>query len=297
MKARFLFPSIFRILGILMAIPGFILGYLVVFKEYKIPDFVLHLRDHASLDRAEYENFTNELALALVVVGLVFIAFSKVKREDELTARIRLNALYWAILTNYIIYAIWFLMSGSAELFHWEMMSSALSGPLHFSLNNFFLPLSIFIGRFYFLLNKSKNEYVEAPVHFLPNRPYGLIGKALTLILLLPAIYALFDFFGANWLDAVYYFLPLAMLLWIYSKERVEDEYINSIKLSSMQIAIYVNYVVLLLANFFCYGILFLLVQQLNLITIPLIFLIRFQYLLYKLRSQDSRGGATLSCL
>ena len=295
MKTRYLFPAVFRILGILMAVPGFVLGSLCVFKDYNIPGFVLHLRDHGYLDRSEFENMTNELALILVMLGLLFIAFSKVKHEDELTARIRLNALYWAILINYLVYAAWLIAALVNLLIKVDLIENILNNAFNFSLDNFFLPLVIFIARFYYLLYKSKNEYADTPLHFLPNKPYNVIGKGLSLILLLPAIYVLLSFMTNNWQDILFYLLPLVMVLWIYSKERVEDEYINAIRLDAMLIAVFVNYGILLLATLFCYGFEFMLVQQANLITIPLIFQIRFQYLLYRLRKQDA--GSMTICL
>ncbi|GAA4338061.1 hypothetical protein GCM10023149_47830 [Mucilaginibacter gynuensis] len=295
MKARYLFPPVFRILGILMAIPGFILGYFVVFRDYAIPGFELHLRTRGYLDRAAFENFTNELALTLVVGGLLFIAFSKVKREDELTARIRLNALYWAILTNYLLYAAWLLLALLNEAFKVEFLEVLTNKGFQFSLDNFFLPLAIFIARFYYLLYKSKNEYQDIPLHFLPNKPYNVAGKLLSIALLLPSLYGMLDLFRGDYFEYLFYFMPFVFLLWIYSKERVEDEYINSIRLSAMQIAVYVNYAILLLANIFCYGIEFLLVQEINLITIPLIFVIVFQYRLYRLSKETSRKSGQLN--
>jgi hypothetical protein len=51
----------------------------------------------------------------------------------------------------------------------------------------------------------------------------------------------------------------------------------------------------LLLSNFLFYGFDLLMVQIINLVTIPLIFVIRFQYRLYRLRSQDTRNMLSLS--
>src|SRR5438105_1271419 len=93
MKPRFLFPFGLRYLGYLLAIPGFIMGYLVLYQNYQMAGLNFHVRQHPDLFLGANENFTDELALTLVIVGLLFIAFSRLKREDELTAQIRLNAL------------------------------------------------------------------------------------------------------------------------------------------------------------------------------------------------------------
>lgn len=283
MKSRFLFPRYFRIIGLLMALPGFVLGYFVVFKDYRIPGFGLELRTKSYLDRAQFENFTNELALTLVIIGLGFIAFSKVKREDELTARIRLNALYWAILINFVFY----IFCMCVQLLNIGQINDTFAAFLTY---NLFTPLLIFIARFYYLLYKNRNEYQVTRLHFLSHKPFNMLGKLLSLVLIVPTLYTLiFDFWGSSYADYAFYFLPVTFLLWIYSKEHVEDEYINSMRLDAMQLAVYVNYLILLLANVFCYGITFLLIQTLNLITIPLIFVVIFQYRLFRLSRQTGK--------
>jgi hypothetical protein len=297
MKSRFLFPSYFRVIGLLMALPGFVLGYFVVFNEYQIPDFVLKLRSRSYIDRGAFENFTNELALTLVVVGLLFIAFSKMKREDELTARIRLNALYWAILINFLFYVLCLVVALFNSPTKNDEYNSVFINSDHFMIYNLFMPLLIFIIRFYYLLYKNRDEYQVTRLYFLPNKPFNVIGKVLTVVLIVPAVYVLFgDLLDDSKMEYACYFLPFAFMLWIYSKEKVEDEYINMIRLEAMQIAVYVNYSILLLSNIFCYGVLFLMVQLINIITIPLIFVIIFQYRLHRLAKETGhKNGSNLN--
>lgn len=167
MKPKLLFPSNYRYLGYLLTIPGLVLGYLFLYHNYVIPGFSLHL---------DLGNFTNELALAMVIIGLVLIAFSRTKYEDELTARIRLNALYWAILLNYIFYTICLLL---------DVMYPGKDYFWTFSTYNLFVPLCIFIACFYYLLYRHKNEFVVKPVRFLPHKPFKFIGIWLSLILII----------------------------------------------------------------------------------------------------------------
>jgi len=103
-------------------------------------------------------------------------------------------------------------------------------------------------------------------------------------------------FFENTALSYAIWFLPLAMLVWVYAKEKDEDEYIKALRLDAMQIAVYVNYAVLLISNFAFYSADFFVVQVVNLVTIPLIFQARFQYCLHRLRVQDARSGLNL-CL
>jgi len=67
-----------------------------------------------------------------------------------------------------------------------------------------------------------------------------------------------------------------------FSKEKREDEFIAKLRLSSLLWAVWVNYALLFLAFFFVYGTDFLTVMMYNMFTILIIFIVRFNYLLYK---------------
>ncbi len=67
-----------------------------------------------------------------------------------------------------------------------------------------------------------------------------------------------------------------------FSKEKREDEFIAKLRLSSLLWAAWVNYVLLLLAFLFVYGTSFLTVMIYNMFTVLLIFIGRFNYILYK---------------
>jgi hypothetical protein len=77
-------------------------------------------------------------------------------------------------------------------------------------------------------------------------------------------------------------------LLVAFSREKVEDEYIREIRLSSLMWAVWVNYALLLFAILFIYGLSFLNVMIYNMFTILIIFIIRYHYLLY--RTQKMAG-------
>ena len=76
-------------------------------------------------------------------------------------------------------------------------------------------------------------------------------------------------------------FIAGAMMV-SFSKEKNEDEYIAEIRLSSLLWAVFISYALLLLAFLFVYGTPFLSVMLYNMFTILIIFIIRFNYLLYK---------------
>lgn len=67
-----------------------------------------------------------------------------------------------------------------------------------------------------------------------------------------------------------------------FSKEKNEDEYIAEMRLSSLLWAVFISYALLLLAFLFVYGTPFLSVMLYNMFTILIIFITRFNYLLYK---------------
>lgn len=67
-----------------------------------------------------------------------------------------------------------------------------------------------------------------------------------------------------------------------FSKEKAEDEYIAKLRLSSLLWAVWANYILLLFAFLFVYGLDFLTVMMYNMFTALLIFVVRFNYILYK---------------
>lgn len=67
-----------------------------------------------------------------------------------------------------------------------------------------------------------------------------------------------------------------------FSKERKEDEFIANLRLSSLLWSVWVNYVLLFLAFLFIWGFSFLNVMVYNMFTILIIFIIRFNYILYR---------------
>ena len=67
-----------------------------------------------------------------------------------------------------------------------------------------------------------------------------------------------------------------------FSKEKDEDEYISQIRLESLLWATYINYGFLLFSILFIYGLAFYQVLLLNMLTLLLIFLVRFNVILYR---------------
>ncbi len=74
----------------------------------------------------------------------------------------------------------------------------------------------------------------------------------------------------------------IGALLVSFSKEKKEDEFIANLRLSSLLWSVWVNYTLLLIAFLFVYGLAFFNVMVYNMFTILIIFIIRFNYILYK---------------
>lgn len=67
-----------------------------------------------------------------------------------------------------------------------------------------------------------------------------------------------------------------------FSKEKKEDEFIANLRLSSLMWAVWVNYILLLLSFIFIYGMGFFHVMIYNMFTVLIIFIGRFNFLLFK---------------
>lgn len=76
-------------------------------------------------------------------------------------------------------------------------------------------------------------------------------------------------------------FLVGAMMVG-FSKEKTEDEFIAKVRLSSLLWAVWVNYSLLFLCFLFIHGFAFLDIMMYNMFTVLIIFIIRFNYILYK---------------
>ena len=151
MKTRFLFPHKYRRVGWVIALPAFVL---MLFALHS--DFVFKFLDYAGgtsdllidnnfLFDIHAHNFTDEVGSLLLIVGLLLIAFSRERLEDERITKLRLESLLWAVYVNsaLLIFSIIFFYNG---LF------------LHVMVYNICTPLILFIIRFNIVMyNDRKN--------------------------------------------------------------------------------------------------------------------------------------------
>lgn len=147
------------------------------------------------------------------------------------------------------------------------------------------------------------------PKLLLPNK-YKKIGWVILIPSTVLGLVLCFRDFGADWLhlktlvlanDATFdkkiYFtftdvnftntligsaFIIGALLVSFSKEKDEDEYISELRLSSLLWAVLISYLLLLIAFLFVFGTPFLNVMVYNMFTLLIIFIARFNYLMYK---------------
>lgn len=148
MKTNYLLPYRFKIVGWFLFIPGIILGVLYLIYEPQ-PEFldatVFAIAESLFKFSFITNNVYDEITSLLLIVGPIFIAFSREKSEDEYISKIRLDSLVWATYINYsvVILAIIFVYDFG---FYWVILL------------NMFTILFFFIIRFKWALNRSKKR-------------------------------------------------------------------------------------------------------------------------------------------
>ncbi len=76
-------------------------------------------------------------------------------------------------------------------------------------------------------------------------------------------------------------------LLVAFSKEKIEDEYIQKIRVESLIWATFVNYIILLIATLLLFDFNFLTFMTINMFSLLLLFIVKFQWELYRLKKMD----------
>ncbi|RZK49036.1 MAG: hypothetical protein EOO99_07820 [Pedobacter sp.] len=272
MKNYFLFPAWFKLVGWCLAIPGLVLGALYVIWDYNIPFLVV---PGAEIGVVEY--VTNELAVFMTVLGLLFIGFSKQIIEDELVANMRLNALQWAVFTYLLCYLFTLITADEIlSIFKIEEYRSEL---------NILLPLLLFNLRFYYLLKIKPDIFITDKIKLFSHRPYLVLGRVLALLG--------FSFIGyivitdqLFSMDGTYQKLGvltmlLGLFLWVFAKRREEDEGTAQLRLNALQASFYLHYLIILIGTATIFSLsylLFLVLVQFTLLLLNMIILEAFLF-------------------
>ncbi|WP_214226015.1 hypothetical protein [Pedobacter sp. B4-66] len=80
----------------------------------------------------------------------------------------------------------------------------------------------------------------------------------------------------------------IGLLAISFSREKDEDEYISLLRLRSWQWAVLISYGILFLVNLFVYGDAFWAFMVYNMLTVLIVFIVKFYYSLYRLRKERS---------
>ena len=78
----------------------------------------------------------------------------------------------------------------------------------------------------------------------------------------------------------------IGLMIIVFAREKIEDEYISLMRLKCLQWSVLFSFVILFILNFMFYGGSFYIVLIYNMFTIPLIFIAKFNYSLYRLRRE-----------
>ncbi len=153
MKTKWLFPHCYRLIGWIIFVPSTLLGLASMYANFNIRWLVVEILNeprtielgNSITHLADIQNLTDEIAAIGIIAGLLLIAFSKEKTEDEMISQLRLEALQWSVYVNYLILAIAIL----------TVYDDAF---LSVMIYNMFTVLLVFIIRFRWLLYRNSHQ-------------------------------------------------------------------------------------------------------------------------------------------
>lgn len=152
MQRSLLLPNRYKKLGWILFIPMLILAIFIFATGYEAPWLhgkVFAISSGFFNEKKSGYSMIIDVELLNTILGVLFIAgallvgFSKEKNEDEFIATIRLNSLLWAVLVNYSLLIVAFVLIYDLPFF--TVMTF-----------NMFTVLLLFIFRFHYLLYRSK---------------------------------------------------------------------------------------------------------------------------------------------
>lgn len=158
MKSNYLLSNKYKIPGWIILIIGLVLGVFLRFSEFEsdlLETKVLAilgggdtlLSNSGTENTGEYfriieNSILDEIIALMIIIGGLFVGFSKEKVEDEFIYKLRKDSLVWAIITNYVI-----LMFTVIFVYNFSFFDILVY--------NMFTPLLFFIIRFNFLKVRS----------------------------------------------------------------------------------------------------------------------------------------------
>ncbi|MDB5134828.1 MAG: hypothetical protein JWP37_1431 [Mucilaginibacter sp.] len=135
MKARFLFPRQFRIAGLicLLAWVPFMILKKLIYHGYMNHGVPIRILDNSGAFTMTH--FYEIMPIIIILAGLIFMAFSKEKIEDEQISQLRLDSLQWSIYFTYFLFIVSLVFVNGPDFAH--NMSLGLWAPLVFFIIRF----------------------------------------------------------------------------------------------------------------------------------------------------------------
>lgn len=141
-----------KTLGWILTIPALSAGLYCMIAEVSMDSYLRVMLPEGLerffwIDRGPFKSENEPVSLGLLdelisislLAGLLLLAFSKEKVEDEWIQRVRLDSLQWAVLINSILLIAFMVFAHGFSFFNVLVY-------------NMFTPLLIFVARFYFIL-------------------------------------------------------------------------------------------------------------------------------------------------
>jgi hypothetical protein len=101
------------------------------------------------------------------------------------------------------------------------------------------------------------------------------------------------NFLGGN-LDFSYtlqiFLIVAGGLMFMFSKEKIEDEFTMSIRLKSLMWSVLANYIIVLMTDILLYGKNFLFVMTYNFYTVIVLYVVIFNFLIFKNSRKEADG-------
>lgn len=128
MKSFPLLPNQYKWPGLILAFVGVIAGIAVMYFDFA-PE-LLAVKTHAELPYMNTQNLIDEVALTSILIGLMAVAFSRERTEDEFVNHIRLHSLLWSVIIYFsiVLVSVWVFYDDA----FWSVMIYHLFMPLVF---------------------------------------------------------------------------------------------------------------------------------------------------------------------
>ncbi|MES2428412.1 MAG: hypothetical protein V4560_15640 [Bacteroidota bacterium] len=147
MKTRFLFPHQFRLIGIVLLV---VIAIFCGVHQYQTGG-IFSSTSLGNLNPIPCDVWMqiiyNDILQVGIILGLLFIGFSKEKIEDEQLSQLRLDSLQWAVYVNYGLFILCIVF-----IYDWKFLSVIIF--------NIITPLLFFIIRFHWKIY-SNNRFIK----------------------------------------------------------------------------------------------------------------------------------------